>query len=179
MWGSVLPCLLIVMFGPYMCFAGAAWNTRPVVQVLSTTLPFHFHHSDTKLRTTAARHLGAFKMAIRSLKDYYEYDLPAINMSNLPLSLGQIFPYPTHFTSLINSTPQCFEYLRQPMDDTLLFFGKLSDNHDICIKFVCHYSHKAHSFCASMKAALEFLGLERIAGGWHMVVMDLLVLSTE
>jgi len=154
-----------------------SWSTSfsiSVVQVLSTTLPFHFHHSDTKFRTMAARHLGAFKKTIRSLEHHYEDDLPAINMSNPPLPLGQIFPHPTHFTSLINSTPQRFEYLSQPMDDKLVFFGKLSDNRDICIKFVRHHSHEVHSFCASTKAAPELLGLERIAGGWHMVVMGLI-----
>jgi hypothetical protein len=62
--GSVLPTLLVLFFGgcvcyntlgrdhlwdnagPYIAFAGAAWNTRPNIQVLSSAVPFHYHISD-------------------------------------------------------------------------------------------------------------------------------------
>lgn len=84
---SVLPCIFIIVcgefleiswymritagIGPYIGFAGAGWNVRPNAQVLSATIPFHFRHSDTKLRTMAARHFDAFQKAIHSLEEYY------------------------------------------------------------------------------------------------------------
>lgn len=68
---SVLPCIFIIVCGPYIGFAGAGWNVRPNAQVLSATIPFHFRHSDTKLRTMAARHFDAFQKAIHSLEEYY------------------------------------------------------------------------------------------------------------
>src|SRR5262249_35957004 len=72
---SVLPALLVLIFGacislgratqlrdhtgPYMAFAGAAWNTRPNVQMLSTAVPFHYHRSDDISHARAARHIAA------------------------------------------------------------------------------------------------------------------------
>jgi hypothetical protein len=69
---------------------------------------------------------------------------------------------------------QHFEYASQPMDNKPLFFGKLSDGRDVCIKFTSHYSLDAHSFCASIGAAPKLLDFEMLAGGWCMVVMDLI-----
>jgi hypothetical protein len=190
MQGSVLPCLIVVFIGayhigcavssqrkttgPHMGFAGAAWNVRPVGKVLSALLPFHVHYSEIEMRRMISRHLGAFKKAIHSLEGYYRSNPSVSRASHQPSSYSQIFPYQTHFTSLADSTTQHFEYVSQPIADKLLFFGKLSDGHDVCIKFARRYSHEAHSFCSSMGAAPELLGFEMLAGGWYMVVMDLI-----
>ncbi|KAI0255336.1 hypothetical protein BJV78DRAFT_1179329 [Lactifluus subvellereus] len=174
MLGSVLPCMIVVIIGPHMGFAGAAWNDRPVIQVLSTTLPFHFHDSDTKLRTMAARHLGAFKKAIRALERYYRSELAVSQASHQPSSHGRIFPYQTDFTSLADLKTHHIEYVSQLIPDKLLFSGKLSDDRDVCIKFTCHYSPEAHSFCSLAGYAPELLGFQPIAGGWVMAVMDLI-----
>jgi hypothetical protein len=81
---SNFPCFLLVIFGlaltallttdsnmrlagAHIGFAGAIWNTRPNMQVLSPTLPLFWHPTDKKMRTTAARYFGAFWKAIRSL----------------------------------------------------------------------------------------------------------------
>ena len=157
-----------------MGFAGAAWNNRPVIQVLSAMLPFHSHDSDTKLRTMAACHLSAFKKATLALENYYRSE-PLVNRASYqPSSHSQIFPYQTYFTSLADSKTHHIEYVSQPNSDKLLFFGKLSDGHDICIKFTRRYSQEAHSFCSSIRAAPELLGFQPIVGGWFMVVMDLI-----
>ncbi|KAI0255340.1 hypothetical protein BJV78DRAFT_1350597 [Lactifluus subvellereus] len=174
MLGSVLPCMIVVIIGPHMGFAGAAWNDRPVIQVLSTTLPFHFHDSDTNLRTVAARHLGAFKKAIRALERYYRSELAVSQASHQPSSHGRIFPYQTDFTSLADLKTHHIEYVSQLIPDKLLFSGKLSDDRDVCIKFTRHYSPEAHSFCSLAGYAPELLGFQPIAGGWVMVVMDLI-----
>jgi hypothetical protein len=56
-----------------MCFAGAAWNAdHPIIRVLSPVLPFHMHESNMTLSAMAARCLGAYRNAYKSLKHYFE-----------------------------------------------------------------------------------------------------------
>ncbi|KIL66082.1 hypothetical protein M378DRAFT_10374 [Amanita muscaria Koide BX008] len=166
---SVLPCMIIMIFG-------AAWMDRPVSQVLSSIIPFYFDFSDTRLRAMAARHLGAFKKAIRSLQDYYHNDLsvtnPPVPLSNPTSIPSDIFPYRKHFTSLVDSSEHHFEYVKQHEHHRLFFFGKLSDGRGICIKFTHDYSPAVHSLCASKGFALKLLGFEELPGGWWMVVME-------
>ncbi|GLB38821.1 hypothetical protein LshimejAT787_0506860 [Lyophyllum shimeji] len=151
---SVLPCIIILIFGPYMSFAGATWTDRPNLQVLSPALPFHMHHSDTNLRTVAARHLGAYRRALDSLMKYYRNELPLITASPSLHGLS-VRVYIT--------------------EDKLLFAGRLKDGGgNICVKFAHRYSKDAHAFCASIGAAPRLLGFEVIPGGWVMVVMELL-----
>jgi hypothetical protein len=153
-----------------MSFAGAAWNDRPVIQVLLNILPFNHHPSDTTLRAMAARHLGAFKKAVHGLERYYRSELPVSPASHQPSSYEQIFPYQTDFTSLVDSTTTDIEYSSQ-VPDKLVFFGRLPNNRPVCIKFTRRYSKEAHHFCSSIRAAPDLLGFQPIAGGWYMVVM--------
>jgi hypothetical protein len=155
--------------GPYIGFGGAVWNFRLTIQVLSTVLPLHFHYSDSDLRITIARHLGALKKAINSLRKYYEHELRVINNRSLPQAP---FPYKTSFSSTKDTKIYNFSYNSQPLPDKLLFIGTLQTGKRICIKFVRHYSDKAHAFCASMEFAPALIGFERLPGGWYMVVMD-------
>jgi hypothetical protein len=74
---------------------------------------------------------------------------------------------PTKDTKIYN-----FSYNSQPLPDKLLFIGTLQTGKRICIKFVRHYSDKAHAFCASMEFAPALIGFERLPGSWYMVVMD-------
>ncbi|KAF9234386.1 hypothetical protein BU15DRAFT_52671 [Melanogaster broomeanus] len=169
---SVLPCFIVLVFGPYLAFAGASWNLRPVVQVLSTTLPMHYHLSDTKMRTTVARHLGSLKKAIGTLEEHYRELSHQARPDSMPYS--QLFPYPTSFTCRQHGTRQNFKYSRQPFSEKLVFFGSLVSTDDICIKFVRRYSQQVHLRCASMGCAPALLGFECIPGGWFMVVMHAL-----
>ncbi|KAF8060635.1 hypothetical protein FPV67DRAFT_1631455 [Lyophyllum atratum] len=169
---SVLPCIIILIFGPHIYFAGAAWDgDRPNIQVLSAALSFHMHRSDTTLRTLAARHLGAYRTAYESLKRYYNTELPNIATSTTSPRRG-LFPYPTQFTALGGAKHE-FDYLSQVMPDKLLFHGKQRLNGDgICIKFSRGYSKDAHLSCASTGAAPKLLGFDIVPGGWFMVVME-------
>ncbi|KAH7918819.1 hypothetical protein BV22DRAFT_1075898 [Leucogyrophana mollusca] len=168
--GSALPCFIILVFGPYIAFAGAAWNMRPSIQILSAGLPLHYHYTDSKMEITAARHMCAMKKAVHSLQEYYQaYPPPASSLSH-----SQLFPYRTYFTSRADGSRQDFEYTWQPSLERLLFFGTLRDKNDICVKFVRSYSDTAHALCASMGRAPALRGFERLPGGWLMVVMDAL-----
>ncbi|KAF8834021.1 hypothetical protein BDN67DRAFT_915782 [Paxillus ammoniavirescens] len=174
--GSSIPCFVLAVFGPHIVFAGGAWNLRPTVQIFSTPLAFHFHSTDMQNQTTAARHMGAFRNALESLKEYYESMQPAnvITPTTSP-RLPHLFPHPVSFTSLADERQIKFQYQNQPFEQNLIFFGtREDDGARICIKFVRRYSHEAHSLCASLECAPALLGFERIPGGWFMVVMDAL-----
>ncbi|KAG6331143.1 hypothetical protein ID866_7942 [Astraeus odoratus] len=163
---SPLPCFLLAIFGPYIVFAGAAWNLRPTVQILSTPVAFHSH-------STVARHMAAFRKAARTLKQYYE----TVEATPLP-TLGpvprQVFPYPTNYKSLVDGTEKQFDYLMAPDEDKLVFYGVEDEGDDICIKFTQAYSREAHEYLASLGCAPALRGLEELDGVWYMVIMDML-----
>ncbi|KAF8872351.1 hypothetical protein BD779DRAFT_1452885 [Infundibulicybe gibba] len=169
---SPLPCIIVTVIGSCLAFAGAIWDHRPCVQVLSAAIPFHFHPYDTDLQSTAARHLGAFKRAVQRLRDYYADIVP--RLANVPAPHDKLFPYPTCFTPLAG--PQGvrdFRYSPRPSDERLVFFGNiLGDNTGICIKFVRNYSSAVHQYFSNLGLAPRLLGLESLSGGWKMVVMD-------
>lgn len=163
------------MPGPYLCFAGAAWNNRPNLQILSV-LPFHFHFSDTRLKMMAARQLGASTRAISRIKRFYEDEYHTRNPPSPPNQSQpqpmQLFPYPTSFTSLVDSKNQSFVYHSHLDNNKLIFRAKPCDgSSDLCVKFVRQYSKEVHEYCASINAAPKLLGFESMPGGWYMVVM--------
>jgi hypothetical protein len=165
------------MSGPYFAFGGAAWIYRPNIQVLSTVLPFHFHPSDTRMQRTIARHLGALKKTIQSLEDYYKNELPRINDRGNDSPPQAHFPYIVSFMPTEGYAPQSFTYKSQPDESKLLFIGELGTNKQgkskrICIKFTQQYCEEVHVFCASKGFAPALHGVNRLAGGWYMVVMD-------
>ncbi|KAF8833879.1 hypothetical protein BDN67DRAFT_916066, partial [Paxillus ammoniavirescens] len=183
MTASPLPCFLLVIFGPFMVFAGAVWNLHPDVQVLSTPLAFNYHSTDTHNQITAGRHVMAFRKAVRSLTQFYLQLVgePASTLSPPTLSSPErrptLFPHCTSFTSLDDGSQKRFRYKQQPHDDKLVFFGTLLEDTEvaICIKFVRRYSREAHSLCASLGFAPKLRGFEQVPGGWFLVVMDKLV----
>lgn len=171
------PSLLLLFFplGPYVVFAGATWNLRPTVQVLSTPLSMHFHSTDVGNWNVAARHMAAFWKAVGKLKKYYDRAPFSLTSPPTPSSaIPHIFPYPTSFQLLGGGTAE-FEYQKQLDDHKLIFHGALKDSKEqICIKFVLRYSREVHEYCAKEKYAPALRGLDVIPGGWSMVVMDVL-----
>ena len=149
-----------------MAFAGAAWSTRPNVQVLSSAVPFHFHSSDDAAQLRAARHIAAFKRAADKLKLYYEQGLATEANEN------HSYPHPTAYQVLGESTQQHFRYVSPMPGGNLIFECQLRNRCRICVKFARSYSQKVHEFCAKGNFAPKLLGYETIPGGWHMVVME-------
>ncbi|KAG2090483.1 uncharacterized protein F5147DRAFT_748223 [Suillus discolor] len=164
MSGSSLPCFLLILFGPYIVFAGAVWTLHPAVQILSNPLAFNYCSTDMDNKITAAHHMAAFSKAVRSLEKYYETLPPESKLANT-LYHSIIFPYPTTFTSLDENSTTVFSYTEHLEEEKA---KTLTGGHvevPICIKFIRCYSQKAYLRCA-------LLGLP---GGWLMVVMDRLV----
>ncbi|KAI9463181.1 hypothetical protein HD554DRAFT_2195728 [Boletus coccyginus] len=182
MSGSTLPCFLLVLFGPYIVFAGAVWNLRPIVQVLSTPLAFHYHSTDTQNQLTVARHMAAFRKAVKTLKESHER-LSSISEAGPgnTLSHDTLFPYRTEFKSLDDGSTKSICYTKQFEEDGKkrwrIFFGTLQEDRgvQICVKFTRRYSKDAHLHCAKSGHAPTLRGFEKLPGGWYMVVMDRLV----
>ncbi|KAI9463169.1 hypothetical protein HD554DRAFT_2287753 [Boletus coccyginus] len=168
--------------GPYIVFAGAVWNLRPIVQVLSTPLAFHYHSTDTQNQLTVARHMAAFRKAVKTLREYHEC-LSAISEAGPgnTLSHDTLFPYRTEFKSLDDGSTKSICYTKQFEEDGKkrwrIFFGTLQEDRrdQICIKFTRRYSEEAHLHCAKFGHAPTLRGFEKLPGGWYMVVMDWLV----
>ena len=80
--------------------------------------------------------MAAFRKAIHMLKQYYDMLQPLPSLSNM--SLTQLFPYPTAYTSVIDGNrTKKIVYQRQLLEDKLVFFGTQEPNRQpICIKFV-------------------------------------------
>ena len=115
--------MLIPTIGSYIGFAGSSWTDRPNVQTLSTIIPMQCHPTDTATRYKAARHIGALRSAIHSLDAYYRGEMQAheTSLTSFTSPHNPMFPYPSCFTSLDNSTKKSFTYTSHPMDDKLVF----------------------------------------------------------
>ncbi|KAH0825855.1 hypothetical protein J3R83DRAFT_7520 [Lanmaoa asiatica] len=177
MWDSPLPCLLLSIFGPYIVFAGAAWNRRPTVQLLSMPIAFHIHTTDAINFNLLTRHMAAFRKAIRTLEQYYRETLrrPPSFLSTPPPY--QLFPHREKYTPRTPQTEGKVEeinilYKRQ-LPNKLVFFGfEAGSGRPICVKFAQQYSVHAHEYCASLHCAPTLRGYETLPGGWYMVIMD-------
>ena len=141
-----------------------------MIEPLSVVLPMHYHHSNTSMQRKVARHLGAFRKTVDTLKQYYE-DLTKQSSPASSPKRSDVFPYPTDFTSLCDSGRRRFEYKTQ-FPHKLLFKGTLDDEKRVYIKFVTRYSKEAHLACASLGCAPILHGFEVIPGGWFMVIME-------
>ncbi|KAF9535049.1 hypothetical protein CPB83DRAFT_226976 [Crepidotus variabilis] len=165
---SVFPCIFVLIFGPFISFAGAVWTDRPTINMLSPAFPTHFHSTDTNIRDTLARHLGTFRSALRSLQTYYE---GLSTVSTIP-SCSPMFPYKSDFCEERYS----FHYISRvgSVGNSLVFKGEMrSSPHDLVfIKFTCQYSEDLHRYCTSERFAPSLRALEKLPGGWQMVIMD-------
>ena len=134
-------------------------------------LAFHIHSGDTYNFSILARYMATFRKAVHTLKQYYDMLQPLPSLSNM--SLTQLFPYPTAYTSVIDGNrTKKIVYQRQLSEDKLVFFGtQESDGQPICIKFVQQYSTEAHNYCAVLGCTPTLMGFE-VVGGWFMVVME-------
>jgi len=122
------------------------------------------------MRESLARHFGAFKAAIRSLKQCYD----ALKNPALLENLDPQFPDPRTYRSLVDNTTVNFKYLHQIDQRKLLFFGETEDGERLCIKFVRRYSRRVHEECAKVGIAPNLRGFMDIGAGWKMVIMDAL-----
>ncbi|PPQ70836.1 hypothetical protein CVT26_014041 [Gymnopilus dilepis] len=159
------PCIIVLVFGPYVAFAGAAWMDRPTVQMLSPAIACHYQNTDIRMENILVRHIAAFLRALRSLEMIYRtFDANKDALRNNPTH-----PYPTSFVQKDGRRIE-FEYSKR-VEDRNMFFGHMKGT-PICIKFVPSYSQEAHEFLAKGKYAPQLYAVERLVGNLYMVVME-------
>ncbi len=113
-----------------------------------------------------ARQLVALQRAIPELQKYYT------KLSTLSPHLNPTCPHPTQFTDL-DREEKGFTYVR-PIKD-LLYLCSVSSEDRVCVKFVYgSYSVETHKICFELGFAPRLRAVEKIPGGWVMVVMDYL-----
>ena len=173
--------------GPHIVFAGAARNLRPIVQVLSIPLVFHYHSTDTRSQLIAAHHMTTFRKAVRTLREYYEDLSSSLSVDGdgdrdvETLYHDTVFPYRTEFKFLDDESTKNICYMEQLEDGGekkgLVFFGTLQEDPtvQICVKLTQRYSKEAHLHCAELGFAPKLRRFEDLPGGWYMVVKDKLV----
>ena len=132
-------------------------------------IPCNYHKSNIEMRDMLLRHLGAFRNASRSLERYYR-ELNSTDSAD-PSRFNPTYPYPTSFTS--GSTMQTFRYLSElESEHNFVFFGDLDSTHQqLCIKFTHQYGEDVHRFCAAKGHAPKLYAVQRLPGGFYMVVM--------
>lgn len=161
-----------------------ATSDRPHIDILGPIIPLFYQRHDDALRRTAARFFGAAKSAIRSLKNYYEFELPRLLAHKPLIPPNPRFPYPNTYRLLENpDLPQYFRYTEKyaepgqgkwDISRRLLYFAEAAEAipKNLCIKFVRRYGKEAHQYCAKRCIAPALYGLEALHGGWYMIVME-------
>lgn len=158
--------------GAHIDFSAAIWSNRPNLQVLSAALPLFPHRTDTAMHAMNARHFGALKKALASLKQCYDEEMADEGPRAQPNYTD--YPYPLSYTCIETLSIHHFSYLSQIDVSKLLFTAVTTNEETICIKFVRHYSKAVHQFCASEGFAPTLKGFDELPGGWHMVVMEMI-----
>jgi hypothetical protein len=133
--------------------------------------------TDTDQQLTAARHIGAFKKAIDSLRKYYEEVLPKLNVDVSQQGRHMYIPppYKTEYKSLRDGSDSTLHFTYQDkLARKLVFLATLTDGDKVVVKFVRRYSQEAHEECMKLGHAPTLRGIECLPGGWTMVVMDYL-----
>ena len=181
--------------GPHLGFAGCALTNRPTLEIFSL-LPLSFHETNDDAYAALARHLCALKNALGTLDNHIkEVDSRRAptsvarrtrsRLTHPPTSAGEpqeplasfvplIYPYPASFTCYGRDGEEMdFMYNAELEQRALLFRGKTAHK-QICIKFVRKYGKDVHIWCADKGFAPRLIAYCALAGGWYMVIMDLL-----
>lgn len=153
-----------------MAIFSSVFTTKIHADILGPILPLFVHPTDQSMQKLTARTFGALRIALGELESYYK-GLPA-TPDTPARHFNPICPYPNSY--LDHSGEKCdFIYDEsQPDSEKRIFFAKLWNGKDICIKFVKQYSPEVHRLCAGSRHAPRLLGYETLVGGWKMVVME-------
>lgn len=181
------PTLLIVVAGPFIFAAGAIFTEYGIIaSPLSPFLPLLFNpHSE--IIVDVARFVGALRIAVASLREYYTTLVRGINQApHLPRG-PTTFPYQKEYTLFgeQEAAKGTFVYTKSAVppnseDLKLVFFGAETSPRQgasLVIKFCRRYGSAAHRAASAAGLAPCLRGLDMLGTGWIMVVMDPLLPS--
>ncbi|GJJ10962.1 hypothetical protein Clacol_005191 [Clathrus columnatus] len=166
---SCHPCFTLILVGPFIGFGGCVLTDHGISQHFSI-LSLAFHISDNDAFESLARHLAALKKAVNSLGDTYN-KLPVV-ISPVSESVSRIFPYQRTYSIPGTDNLIEFSYEAERKDGRLIFDGQTVTGVPICIKFVRKYGQEAHELCAKNGFAPKLFGIEKLPGGWMMIIME-------
>lgn len=162
--------------GPHIGFAGAVFADRPMLEPLTPMFTFQTNCHDVNVSRPLARALGAMKNAFQSLEKYYS-ELSEALPDDCEFFTDTECPYRTYYTAVEGKVE--FQYSRRLDPQKLLFLcSKKKDSTDLCVKFTQRYSKAAHQYCADKGVAPELYAVEKLPGGWFMVVMEYLKIDS-
>ncbi|KAG8920090.1 hypothetical protein FRC02_001175 [Tulasnella sp. 418] len=171
---GLLPCFHIYYNGASIGFAGSILSNKFLLEPLGDILPLYGNPLFAPPLKKSAQVFGALKKAVKRLKEYYEK--PDLRPNPMP---DPRYPYITCYTPLseaeTNPPPITFRYNdRHPHSPLLFFCEEIESKKTLLVKFVLNYSKEAHLVCAERGCAPMLYGFEKLAGGWHVVVMEYL-----
>jgi serine/threonine protein kinase len=161
--------------GPLIGFAGATFADKPMLEPLTPMFAFNTNANDSNASRPLSRALGGMTRAIESLKKYYAQVDAAVesDAGNAILHQQVEYPYRNHYTTAGNKVE--FQYDQRLDQGKLLFLcSRTTDETKVCVKFTQKYSTDAHKYCADKGVAPELYAVEKLPGGWLMVVMEYL-----
>ncbi|PVF96566.1 hypothetical protein CPB86DRAFT_708723 [Serendipita vermifera] len=168
---SPLPCLIIYYVGSLIGFAGVATGAKAQFEPLTPLFDLATNQHDTLALKAVARTLGAVRIALNSLRKYYS-ELKGLHPSHAMDS--PIYPSRTYYTNGSNTRVE-FDYKARLDEDKLLFrVLTREDGQERIVKFTQKYSKQAHEYSAAHGIAPILYAVERIGGGWMMIVMEYL-----
>ena len=156
-----------------VCFSGTVVTDRVLLETLTPTFPLHANVHESEIGLQAARAFRAFRLACADLKAYY-YELSGrVSGRNRPEASRLLFPYQDHYTARDGELVE-FDYLERLDATKLIFTARNSKGDKLFIKFTRRYSEGAHQYCSGGGIAPDLYAIEKLPGGWVMVVMEFL-----
>jgi hypothetical protein len=153
------------------------------VEALTPALRVDCDYRDDRQRNLLAGFVRALRNAFEGLKKLYESKSPGPipdpcgYRSNEGAPIDRPFPYKVSYTNA-EGVECAFRYRFRLMQGGLIFLaehtGRKTSAKWIAVKFTRTYSEVVHKLLASSGFAPELFGVEDLAGGWKMVVMEYL-----
>jgi len=157
-----VPCLLITISGPVVVIYCGAWTGEV----------FHYDYL-ASIVTHPSCHEGYFTAQAlfwRNIKDGLRDVAEEVKVINDKLQLG--FPYLRTFKE--GQVTVNFKYRTQVDQKDRVFTAdeEGGQGRKLIIKFCQTYSNEVHQLLAEKSLAPRLYGIEKVAGGWLMVVME-------
>ena len=156
-----VPCLLITISGPVVVIYCGAW----------TGAVFHYDYLASIVTHPSCYKSYFVSQALfwRNIKDGLK-DLAKEVKANEKRQLG--FPYPRSFKEGDNTVN--FKYRTQVDEKDCVFMADEEGGEErmFVVKFCQTYSQEVHQLLAEKDLAPKLYGIEKVAGGWLMVVME-------
>lgn len=162
--------------GPYLGVAGAAFLEKPICEPLVPVMPLFILPHNERMLLETARLFKALKIALSDLEKFYDQLSNQQDLDISGLNDQLCYPYIDHVKiGEVNAKLTYTDKRGDHIFNAEMKYGSASLSHNVIVKFTKRYSRECHDTCYNMGFAPELFACERIAGGWYIVVMELLM----